>query len=93
VAKYPRIVVSPEAQQLFESESSLRTDFDGMRHLDILRPYKPAKEQITWLEGLQALAARRAEQDADKLERVAKHRWFHGYVTETLVRARQETAG
>ena len=40
VAKYPRILVSPEAEAAFNDKTSLRTDFDGLKHLDYLRPYK-----------------------------------------------------
>jgi hypothetical protein len=94
VAKYPRIVVSPEAEQAFEGDDhSLRTDFDGLKYLDILRPYRPTLKDLEWLEGLHTLATRRAELDRANLERVAKHRWFASYVAETLERARGEVAG
>jgi len=93
VAKYPRILVTPEAEGAFEFGTALRTDFDGLKHLDFLRPYKPSAQQIAWLESLRDMADRRAAADAGHLDRLAKHWWFRGYVNETLKRAGEETTG
>jgi hypothetical protein len=93
VAKYPRILVSPEAEPALESEYLVRRDFDGMKHLDILRPIKATADDILRLEKLREMADRRALRDANRLDLVAKHRWFAGYVDETLERARREAAG
>lgn len=89
VAKYPRILVTPEAEVAFQTYQP-RCDFDGMKHLDILREYKPDEKHIAWLERLRAMAERRATEDAKCLDRVAKHRWFGRYVEETLASTRRE---
>jgi hypothetical protein len=90
VAKYPRVVLTPEATAAFESEWGLRKDFDGLTHLDYLRPYKATVETVAWLEGLRATVDRRAEKDAARLDLLSKHWWFRGYVDEVLARARAE---
>ena len=89
VAKYPRILIAPEAEPAFRTFRP-RCDFDGMKHLDILNAHKPDEKHIAWLEGLLAMAERRATEDAKCLDRVAKHRWFGRYVEEKLALARRE---
>jgi hypothetical protein len=93
VAKYPRILISPEVESAFETDSTVRRDFDGLLHLDILRPIKATADDIPRLEALRTMAETRAVEDADRLDLVAKHRWLLGYVNETLERARREIAG
>ncbi len=93
VAKYPRILISPEAESAFTSDYVLRRDFDGLKHLDILRPIKATSGDIAKLQVLREMANRRSVQDANRLELVAKHEWFGGYVDETLARAIREVAG
>ena len=91
VAKYPRIVVAPSAHSLFTSDTALRTDFDGLKHLDILRPpSRPGRDDVDWLEGLKAMSNQKLEVDQSDLKVVAKHLWFRGYVDEVLDRARRE---
>ena len=84
------MVLTPEATAAFESEWGLRKDFDGLTHLDYLRPYKATVETVAWLEGLRATVDRRAEKDAARLDLLSKHWWFRGYVDEVLARARAE---
>ena len=93
VAKFPRIVVTPEAAGAFESDWFLRKDFDGLTHLDYLRPYKATAEHVAWLDRLKAMADGKADADAGRLDRLSKHWWFKGYVDEVLNRARAEVTG
>jgi hypothetical protein len=85
VAKYPRIVVTPDAGDAFELGTVLRKDFDGLTHLDYLRPYRPTAEQISWLGNLKTIVDGKVREDAGRLERLSKHWWFIGYLDEVLV--------
>jgi hypothetical protein len=93
VARYPRILISPEAESALESDYLVRRDFDGMKHLDILRPIKATLDDVSRLEKLLEMANKRTRRDASRLDLVAKHQWFAGYVEETLERARQQATG
>jgi hypothetical protein len=93
VAKYPRVVVTPEAAGAFESNWALRKDFDGLTHLDYLRPYKATAENVVWLESLRSVADRKADKDAGRLDLLSKHWWFRGYLDEVLDRARAQVTG
>jgi hypothetical protein len=93
VAKYPRIIISPEAETAFHAEYAVRHDFDGLKHLDILHPIKATADDIEKLQGLREMARGLSLRDASRLDLVAKHKWFLGYVEEKLKRATMELAG
>lgn len=69
---------------------TLRTDFDGLKHLNVLG-YADA-ESIPWLEKLKEATTTRETDAKGDLSLVAKHRWFRAYVEEVLQGARMKVA-
>jgi hypothetical protein len=93
VAKYPRILIAPRAESLFEMPDAIRTDTDGLLHVDILRMYKPSRADVLWLEGRLAMVEQKERDARGDLRLLSKHRWLKGYITEILDRARNEVTG
>ncbi|HEX7508435.1 MAG TPA: hypothetical protein VF550_16790 [Polyangia bacterium] len=84
VAKYPRVIVSPSAAELFDRKVGLRTDFDGLLYLDLLGPYKG--QDIALLRNIRAQILAKMEADKNDLGRMAKHQWLLNRADESLRR-------
>ena len=87
VAKYPRVIVSPSAAELFDTKVGLRTDFDGLLYMDILGLYQPQEKDIAWLRDVRVQIVAKMEADKNDLERMAKHQWLLNRADESLRRA------
>jgi hypothetical protein len=87
VAKYPRVIISPSAAELFDMKVGIRTDFDGLMYLDLLGMYRPEAKDIEWLKGIRATIAAKMEADRDDLGRMAKHQWLLNRADESLLAA------
>ena len=87
VAKYPRVIVQPEAIQYINPQSSfkgytetrfqdIRLDTDGLYYVDILEG-KPSDHLIEIIN-------MKLEKDANDLGRIAKHTWMLRYLNDKL---------
>jgi hypothetical protein len=81
VAKYPRIIVSPEACEVFPRFTHwVREDFDGLMFLDTLFRYKWSSFQTSDLALFEKTVYEKLSRDTARLDLVAKHRWFLNYL-------------
>jgi len=92
VAKYPRILVAPSAQALFESATWLRTDFDGLVHLRILWPSsvmfpEVIERHIARFRKFEKTYSLKLEAAGSNQNIAAKHGWFLGYLRASLAEA------
>jgi len=79
VAKYPRILVTPEAAASIETLPCVRQDSDGLTFLDVLRHYV-LNDGGSRLHAIRLQAEANLERHKADLGLVAKHIWLLNYL-------------
>lgn len=81
VAKYPRIVVTPEARRHLRPECVVQRDHDALDFLDVLAQLKA--ENLDWLMRRRGEVAAKLRRDRRNLGLVEKHGWLLNYIDAT----------
>jgi hypothetical protein len=84
VANYPRILVHPSAEGLFDTPLWLRTDTDGLVYFNALRARGDDQSTLEWLQGLLVTATTREGDTSRNLKLRAKTHWMKAYLERTI---------